>query len=91
MIATMQATIEAIKELDGHATECVETFNTVQASEQVAKEQVGVAETNYNVAAKALKSKTGKMNELEESMSELNEKYSRISMNYRCGKKKSHL
>ena len=79
MIATMQATIEAIKELDGHATECVETFNTVQASEQVAKEQVGVAETNYNVAAKALKSKTGKMNELEESMSELNEKYSRIT------------
>jgi len=78
IVKLMTETIEAIKTLDAHATECVNTFNAVQASEQETKEQVATQEKEWSIASKALKKRSSSVEELDDSLKEMDEKHERI-------------
>ena len=78
VVQTMQATIEDLKKLDALASECVETFNEVQAAEQEKKDEVSTAAAALAAVQKRSKSLRAEHEKYKMNYDALAEKFGKI-------------
>ena len=78
VVNTMQATIEELKKLEGLASECIESFNEVQAAEQGKKEEVSAAAAALAAAQKRCKMLRGEFEKYKQNYDVLADKLGKV-------------
>ena len=78
VVETMQSTIEELKKLDSAASECVESFNEVQAAEEAKKAEVSAAAAALAAAQKRCKTLRGEFDKYQQNFDVLADKLGKV-------------